>query len=115
MEMKTSEILRAAKALIEDPDHWVQGTYARPYREADPVNNHLMGNDPRATCWCSMGALQKALDGFSIDESWLKYEKTLNKITEPVSMLTYNDTHTHAEVMKVWDRAIALAEAEEAR
>jgi hypothetical protein len=110
--MKTSEILRAAKALIEDPAHWVQGTYGRQTRES---TEHLLGDDPRTTCWCSVGAIQKVMGMYHEYTTEALLDK-VSKNLHGVGIINFNDraTTTHAQVMEVWDAAIAKAEAEEA-
>ena len=110
--MKTSEILRAAKAVIEDQEHWIQGTYGRRSRSS---KDHLLGNDPEATCWCSMGAIQKVTNSESDYRMELFLNDVVRKVTKDpfMGIIRYNDHHTHAEVMKMFDRAIEMAEEEE--
>lgn len=106
--MKTSEMLEKAKAIIADPSHWTQGWFAK-----DAAGNDTFSLRSEAVCWCSMGALNKA--GFG---PWGEcfapvFEVALMEAGHTQGMASYNDTHTHEEVMKVWDRAIQLAKEDE--
>ena len=101
--MTHSEILRKAKALIDTPEKWTQGAFAR-----DRIGNQTLNLNDKAVCFCSAGALGRlnALDYQSI--------KIINYLAGVMGdIVGFNDTHTHAEVMAKWDEAIALAEADE--
>lgn len=89
----SADRLRRARALIDTPDKWCQGRYHKP------TGRH-----------CSLGAMNKAMgrgksDGFA--------ERALYAAAAEMgdgSVVLYNDTHTHAEVMALFDRAIEIAE-----
>ena len=108
--MKPSEVLRAARAKIEKAENWTQGEYGRDARGR--VADVMV-----ACSRCSVGAvfavcaevrsapetrawnlLREQVPGYS--ESW---------VYDPV--VAFNDTSTHAEVLALFDRAIAAAEA----
>jgi len=99
--MKTSEVLKQAKALINTPDKWCQGTL------------HFFGRS------CSVGALERVLipNGFrKALNNAAAYNYLVIAFGSPNGLLsTCNDTHTHAEVMTAFDIAIANAEADEQR
>jgi hypothetical protein len=93
--MTTLDVLKAARERISDPARWCQETYrvldaggsairwcAMATISDTTENNHLLG-----VAW---GALRRAMGGGCIAE--------------------YNDTHTHAEVLALFDRAIAAEE-----
>lgn len=105
--MKTSEFLRSAKALIDSPEKWTTEFTARNNSGAC-VNEY----SPDAVCFCSIGALyrQAPISGLPCipQDSW----RYFHNATEGAELHFYNDTHTHAEVMLAWDKAIALAESE---
>jgi hypothetical protein len=103
--MKPSEILKAAKAKIATPDAWTQGELAR-----DSAGEWCGYYDPDAKCFCSLGALLISARSPALTEA-IKY---LEKVIPAYTVLEFNDTHTHAEVMAKWDEAIALAEKDEA-
>lgn len=105
--MKPSEVLRRARARIEKPENWCQKYYA--------VNEQGMAVAPEskeACSWCSEGALL-TIAGMSFNER----RRTLLYLDAVTGLSTlgaghFNDTHTHAEVLDLFDRAIALAESE---
>lgn len=96
------DVLKAGRELIADPERWTQGTYAR-----DADGNRVYYDSPAAVCWCSQGAV-------------LKFEPNVRRAYEVVSVLgrvtpgrnlvLYQDLHTHAETLAVWDAAIAAEE-----
>lgn len=102
----TVEILKAAKALIADEENWTQTVYAR-----DENGESVSATDPRAVCFCSRGAIDKITAGNGAWEG--AYDILLGLVTEDddcIGVADFNDTHTHAEVLALFDRAIARAE-----
>lgn len=99
--MNTLELLTKAQDLIRDPAHWTQETYAR-----DGRGNACSTTDPAATCFCSVGALYHAAD-HQFRFAHLA-EDVLEKVVG-VDIPIFNDSHTHAEVMVMWDKAKELA------
>ncbi len=93
--------LIAAKALIDAPEKWCQGTTSKSYPD---------GSIGR----CAFGALV-AVNYRREDNRLFRgaYNALLGEIPSSATMATsverFNDTHTHAEVMALWDRAIARA------
>lgn len=96
--------LIAGKSLIADPAHWLKGNIA----------------DPDDTCFCAYGAICFAPRGrwFSSDDAGL------NALTAAIpagfvsdgsklKLALYNDhpDTTHADIMALFDRAIASAES----
>lgn len=106
--MKTSEMLEKAKAVIADPSHWTQGWFAK-----DAAGRDTFSLRSDAVCWCSMGALNKAGFGPWGETFAIAFEAALVEIGYDGGIASYNDNHTHEEVMKVWDRAIQLAKEDE--
>lgn len=100
--MTPSQILRKAKALIDTPEKWTQGAFAR-----DAKGRGVETHDVKAVCFCSAGALGKV----NHDGPNEPYEYLTRSFGG--GLVVFNDTHTHAEVMAKWDEAIALAEADE--
>jgi hypothetical protein len=105
--MKTSEILKAGKALIEKPENWMKSTMARN-SNGEPVYS---ANCETAVSWCSAGALRKASP---YDTCTQEYKKAVSKLQYACEggIITFNDTYNHSEIMEAWDKAIQLAEAE---
>lgn len=100
--MKPSEILIKAKALISDPNKWIQDVYAK-----DDQGKECDARDSRACYFCSVGALDRITeDVYSYTaRSYLKEQMC-------ASVPNFNDNNTHAVVMQAWDKAIALAQKE---
>jgi hypothetical protein len=104
--MNTKEMLIKARARIEKPEQWIQ----------DHMALNVMGffeEDPQlAVCHCMLGAI-KAVTPQSYSYSPL-YNALSNVTTAKyniASIVEFNDTpgRTHAEVLEVFDIAIAEA------
>jgi len=107
------QFARAARELISDPERWTQRAYARnsSFICVDSSSRH-------ACCWCSLGALRKAVaesgDGFTT----LAYlENRLNKSAnrlypEQKNIISVNDTIGHAAALRVFDETISRLERE---
>lgn len=100
--MTPAEQLRAAKALIDTPGKWIKGDYAR-----DSKGRSCLTGSDTAACFCSRGALKAATGQFSNGP----LERVVPRGFR--SLVDFNDHKgtTHADIMKVFDDAIALAEA----
>ena len=110
------DVLIAGRELISDPSRWTQGYFAR-----DSAGEGMLSSDPAAVCWCSVGALAKVAptewDGLYFDEpidalGYRALVKALPRRKRHLGAASFNDTHTHSEVLALWDRAI---EAEKAK
>ena len=100
-------LLRRARARIEDPAHWTQGRYARSAK-----GHEVKPDSESATSWCAIGALRAEV----LEKSayWAAFGELVRYIKEPTSL--FNDTHTHVEVLAVFDAAIeSLRVREETR
>lgn len=109
--MKTSEVLQKARDLLTDREHWAQDWFAY-----DNSGLFVDPTDEGATCWCSIGAICK-VEGIT-NHNASKALFRLNGVLKVhfnwwSSVADYNDTHTHEEVLAVFDKAIELAKAEE--
>ena len=90
--------LRAARALIEDPEQWCQGAFAR-----DKAGNHTFSSASDAVQWCALGACTKVgVDGY-----------LLQRVSGQSTAEDINDHDGHEAVMLLFDRAISLAEQEQ--
>lgn len=105
--MKPSEILIAARAKIEDPENWIQGVEARA-----EDGTHVVPWSTDAVCWCAIGSIRSVVGRCA--PYWLA-RGYLDKTTTG-DTAEYNDAtgRTHAEILAAFDRAIALADADEA-
>ncbi len=89
MTTKVSDVLRAARAKIEKPENWCQGSFR---------NGHA---------YCALGAVRESSYGVI---RYIEACDVLERLAGPIPK--YNDSHTHAEVLSLFDRAIATAELE---
>lgn len=103
--MTPVEILKAAKAKIEDPAHWCQGNAAW-----DLNGRACVPEDHNARSWCSWGAVTAASR-----QRGVSAHDYLDRAADEfgfASAVVLNDSTDHPTVMKMFDRAIALAEQE---
>lgn len=100
-----TEILLSAAFALTPAENWTQGGFART------ASRRWIGMDlPHAACWCVEGALYQAkrtlgLTGNDSHAAWIALSNAVG--TGPAS---FNDTHTHAEVLDALYRAAELAE-----
>jgi hypothetical protein len=102
--MTPLETLKAARELISDPAKWTQNAFAR-----DKKGKMIGPNGDGAVCFCAFGAIRfftkepnvTAADIFLNGFSRLKNGEYLD---------VFNDTHTHPEVLALFDAAIAELE-----
>lgn len=103
--MDNREILTKARELITPRSAWAREAYARDENgiEVDP-------HDPRATCFCMIGAILK-VTGLSTDEVNHTSFTLLELATGWSETPEFNDNGgtTHDEVLRAFDRAINLA------
>lgn len=99
--MTTADTLRAARALIERPERWTQGAMAR---RADGLR--CRHEDDAACRWCTSGAVRRVAQSGEEAAAALRRLYEVMKTTPP----DFNDSHTHAEILAAFDRAIEIAE-----
>lgn len=102
MTNDTVEKLRAAKALIDTPEKWTKGTLAR-----DSIGISVLVRSDDAVCFCVLGALGRAAT-----ETGPHVWAIRDSLPAPyLAVSKFNDdpTTTHADVMALFDRAIARA------
>lgn len=100
--MTPLETLKAARDLISDPARWTQVVFAR-----DSIGMDVEPTSYRAVCFCSIGAIRK------FERKMSDAEKTLLGVCSKIHdtyVEEFNDTHTHAEVLALFDAAIAELE-----
>lgn len=102
--MTPAEILRAAKEKISDPARWCKFVCAvdADGRARDPEDAH-------AAQWCAYGAVGWASP---CTPDCARAFDLLKGVAPNGCVAALNDTGTHADVMAMFDRAIALAEKE---
>jgi hypothetical protein len=102
--MTPLETLRAARQLITDPAKWTQGDYAR---DADGID--VAPEDEDAVCFCSYGAIA-SICGLNEDLPPFRHLHNVCGRMFKMSVIDLNDTHSHAEVLALFDAAIAELE-----
>lgn len=95
--MTPLEKMVLARALVEEPENWCQGTYAR-----NDKGHPVLEDFPDSVCFCMAGACRLACANASLLHCALPYEQCHTSIPN------FNDspTTTHADVLAVFDRAI---------
>lgn len=96
--MTTREVLVAARALIDTPEKWIQGTW----------NLDLASG---ATCFCALGALREVVGGLAGDAFSLLCDQVPGRYKRGIARFNDAPTTTHADVMALFDRAIAACDA----
>ncbi len=106
--MNTVEILKAARELISDEKRWTQDLLGKD------LDGYPVGLDriEDAVCFCSVGAIIKVA-GFT--SAHYEARRVLNEhLAVGETIAGFNDTHSHAEVLALFDSVIAEAESEAA-
>lgn len=93
-------VLKAARDLISKPENWCQEIAA-----ADA--NGEACDFPKAVQFCALGSIYKVCP-----EKFRRLSRYLDSLVPSDNIAGYNDTHTHAEVLAVFDKAIANLEAQ---
>lgn len=91
MSKSTVEVLREARDLISYPERWTRGVFC----------------DERGRR-CATGAVWKATVTNPINHPAMTL---LLRVVNTPTVTGFNDSHSHAEVLAAFDRAIELAEA----
>lgn len=100
--MTPLEVLQSARELISDPDKWVQGHIA-----VDRNGEYTNAASPYACRFCALGSLFRCTVGQPSDV-YDDAVAVLASATPGSAIATYNDSRTHAEVLAVFDHAIAI-------
>ena len=108
--MTAAELLREARKLLEDPSHWTKGAFAKA-----AAGCAIASTSDNAVCWCAIGALRRFdRGGYSA-----AYSNAVFVLQCCVSgsggVAEFNDdpNTTHADVLAMFDRAIARAETKQ--
>lgn len=89
------EKLILARAILEQPENWTQGTYARDDEGWPCLEDH-----PESVCWCMSGACRLAY----ANPMLLAYELVPGWCVPQFNDLSLTK---HSDVLSVFDRAIA--------
>ena len=107
--MNTLEILKAARALIEDPERWCQGVEA-VNAAGDPVAAVTEG----ACRWCAVGALGRTAPqgGLGLLDAFRGHLRALGYSGDCFNdLVLLNDNVGHDAVLAAFDAAITRVEA----
>ncbi len=109
--IKQSTLLNAAKQLILTPTNWTQHYAAR-----DKDNYQVDQYSEAATCFCSTGAIDRVYFNLTGGEIYWNLEFDLTSTLRDIvrekfnqSVIQFNDSHSHEEVLRVFDEAIVVA------
>lgn len=100
----TPEILSEVEALLSDPTRWTQHAAAR-----NTQGKGVAGAAADAVCWCPRGAVSRLAigpDGMT-SPNWEAAVAALDTVSGG-NIATFNDSHTHAEVLAKVREARAL-------
>lgn len=105
-ESEAVRILRHAKALISDKEHWIKDEFATN-AEGEVVPMY----DNSACNFCSVGANRKAAGSgrAEISRPYLAMATAIMTLGAHSHIARFNDFSTHEEVMELFDVAIAWA------
>ena len=108
------ETLTKARDLIQDRERWTQSAMAR-----DSDGNPTYVHSESAVCWCDFGAIDFVTNSDTelslaamlvlfdaITEENPEYREFGHTPTRVV--VSFNDSHSHADVLRITDRAIEL-------
>lgn len=99
--MTTVEILRAAKARIDTPGKWYSGDVRWEWTPD-------CGDDPT----CALLAISREVGGYFFHPAKAALSRAMGGGgLYSIDIPAFNDSHTHAEVMAAFERAIANEEA----
>lgn len=104
MNNEVADVLLAARDLISDPEHWTQGTLCR-----DVHGDRSNIDDPETHSYCAIGALHAVLGDVAQFHHRVNSVKDALRGALPIDgppIHVFNDEHTHAEVMELFDTAI---------
>lgn len=110
MKDMTLEVLQKAREIISKPENWIQDDLA-----INAENESVYVEDAGACKFCSIGACLRASyelrkkTGSCINAARSDLAATLRARGLGESVAMFNDNHTHAEVLTLFDEAIERA------
>jgi hypothetical protein len=102
--MSALETLKKARDLISDPAKWTQGNLA-----SDVYGDEIDPQSDDAICFCAIGAIERFTGTTENTEADLCLSVTCEKLSG-LPVFAFNDSHTHPEVVALFDAAIAELE-----
>lgn len=115
-ETPVSTVLRAARDLISEPERWTKWGYGflvKPETEKEATGGNRLWSDLRhASCFCALGAI-RAVTGRTIDDHPAVHALERFEGARQIHIFNDDPSTTHADVLRLFNRAIKKAEAEE--
>ena len=105
--LTTCELLSKTLEMIRHPDTWTAEAFARTEMGAG-----VTWIDPKASAWCAFGALCNAgfgFDGKYFTPEYYEAKKILLELTDGVDLIIWNDSHSHKDVIALFEKAIEVA------
>jgi len=100
----TTEIFEEARALISDKAKWTQGQIAR-----DAHGEKTHADSDSAVSWCSFGAMIKVAGDIEVaSKASDRFLNLLGFNHRMDAIGPVNDSRTHEEVLRLFDKAIQL-------
>lgn len=103
------QILSRARELIADRKSWTQKSWAK-----DKYGVSTQPESSAAVCFCSLGAIYKATLEFGAVQKYEFEAKDALQHQMHMTVIRFNDSHTHREVLEKFDAAL-LELADECR
>lgn len=114
--MKDIELLKKAREIISKPENWTKNSFAK-----DAYGCSTMITNKEAVCFCSIGAVRRALDVLDYpDDGEVTYHSAIDRLRQFVhtsnrntgswaTLAGYNDhaDRTHTDILAMFDKAIA--------
>jgi hypothetical protein len=72
-------LLAIADEIEQHPERWTQAAYAKNAR-----GDSVWANDPKATCWCTLGFIERDLGGLARCELSVEIDNYLGKPIVPI-------------------------------
>lgn len=96
------ETLIRARELVSTPEHWTKGSQA-----IDTDGSAIAWNEDKATCFCMMGAINRAAWELNSDGAYDAMDHIETITCTPLPRFNDNRYTTHEDVLKAFDQAIA--------
>ena len=115
--MEQKAVLVKARDLISEREHWIRDEIGRD-AEGFAVEQGQLKN---AICFCALGAYLRAVQVIQGDDTIVcppeKFYEEMSALVRHVRpelrgyhpLVTFNDSHTHQEVLELFDAMIAEA------
>jgi hypothetical protein len=95
-------VLRAARRLIAEPEHWTTGALAR-----SAAGDEVEPGESAAVCWCAYGALAAVCPDIRLE---VAADQALEKAAPTGGgVIAVNDVHGHSAVIALFAAAIEAA------